>query len=87
MLVMRRKEAQWIEITHRSGDRIRVRVYNIRSRFRFPGQLDLAFDDSDHHFVIRRGERPRPKDQRVSRPAGEEAPYELATHEANGNSL
>ncbi len=54
MLVLRRKEGQWLEITHHSGDRLRIRVYNIRSRF--PGQLDLAFDDADHHFTIRRGE-------------------------------
>ena len=43
MLILRRKEGQWVEITHRSGDTIRLRVYNIRSRY--PGQLDIAFDD------------------------------------------
>jgi sRNA-binding carbon storage regulator CsrA len=55
MLVMRRKEGQWIQITHSSGDRIRIRVYNIRSRY--PGHLDLAFNDPAHQFTIRRGER------------------------------
>ncbi len=55
MLVLRRKEGQWVEITHKSGDVIRVRVYNIRTRF--PGQLDLAFDDDAHNFDIQRPER------------------------------
>jgi hypothetical protein len=55
MLILRRKEGQWVEITHRSGDVIRVRVYNIRARA--PGQLDLAFDDDDRNFVILRPER------------------------------
>ena len=57
MLVLRRKEGQWVEITHRTGDRIRVRVYNIRGRF--SGQLDMAFADPDHQFVIERCERSR----------------------------
>jgi Global regulator protein family len=56
MLVLRRKEGQWIEIAHKSGDTIRIRVYNIRSRF--PGQLDLAFDDAARNFEVRRPERP-----------------------------
>lgn len=55
MLILRRKEGQWIEITHRSGDKIRVRVCNIRARY--PGQLDLVLDDPDHHFMIQRAER------------------------------
>ena len=48
MLILRRKEGQWVEITHKSGDTIRLRVYNIRTRY--PGQLDLAFDDDDAQF-------------------------------------
>lgn len=55
MLVLRRKEGQWVEITHKSGDTIRVRVYHIRTRF--TGQLDMAFDDEDHNFLIQRPER------------------------------
>lgn len=55
MLILRRKEGQWVEITHRSGDTIRIRVYNIRARY--PGQLDLAFDDSERNFAIQRPER------------------------------
>ncbi|MFO0949858.1 MAG: hypothetical protein U0835_01640 [Isosphaeraceae bacterium] len=60
MLILRRKEGQWLEIRHRSGDVIRVRVCNIRARF--PGQLDLALDDPAHNFEIHRPERaPRPE--------------------------
>jgi hypothetical protein len=55
MLVLRRKEGQWVEIRHHSGDTIRVRVYNIRSRA--PGQLDLAFDDDARNFQVQRPER------------------------------
>ena len=55
MLILRRKEGQWVEITHKSGDVIRVRVYNIRARY--PGQLDLAFDDDARNFAIQRPER------------------------------
>jgi Global regulator protein family len=64
MLVLRRKEGQWIEITHPSGDRVRIRVYNIRSGF--PGHLDLAFDDAEHHYTIRRGEHAVPCDHGLS---------------------
>ncbi len=55
MLVLRRKEGQWVEITHKSGDKVRVRVCNIRARY--PGQLDLAFDDEARNFAIQRPER------------------------------
>ena len=40
MLVLKRREGQWIEIHHRSGDSIRIRVYNIWARSE--GQVDLA---------------------------------------------
>lgn len=55
MLILRRKEGQWVEITHKSGDVIRVRVCNVRSRY--PGQVDLALDDAAHNFIIQRPER------------------------------
>lgn len=56
MLVLKRKEGQQIEITHSgSGDVIRFRVYNIRSRF--PGQLDIAFEDDARNFKVERPER------------------------------
>ncbi len=55
MLVLKRKEGQWVEITHKSGDKIRIRVYRIREGF--PSQLDLAFDDEARNFEIQRPER------------------------------
>jgi hypothetical protein len=57
MLVLRRHEGQWVELTHRSGDQIWIRVYNLRRGY--PGQLDMAFDDPDSCFNVQRGERPR----------------------------
>jgi hypothetical protein len=62
MLILRRKEGQWVEITHRSGDTIRLRVCNIRSRA--SGQLDIAFEDVERNFAIERLERA------ATRPAG-----------------
>jgi hypothetical protein len=58
MLILRRKEGQWVEVRHRSGDLLRIRVYNIRSRF--PGQLDMAFEDDARNFAIERPERNAP---------------------------
>jgi hypothetical protein len=55
MLILRRKEGQWIEITHRSGDTIRVRVCNMRGRS--GPQVNLAFEDDSHNFTIERPER------------------------------
>lgn len=55
MLVLKRKEGQWVEITHKSGDKLRVRVFRIREGF--PSQLDLAFDDDERNFEIQRPER------------------------------
>lgn len=54
MLVLRRKEGQWLEVTHaKSGDRMRIRVYNIIDS----GQVDLAFDDDARNFTMNRPER------------------------------
>ena len=59
MLVLKRKEGQWVDIIHRNGDVLRIRVYRIREGY--PGQLDLAFDDEARNFEIQRPERkPRP---------------------------
>jgi hypothetical protein len=74
MLILRRKEGQWVEITHRSGDTIRLRVYNIRSRY--PGQLDIASDDDARNFAIQRPERTGPN------PYAELAPVEATSEEA-----
>lgn len=55
MLVLKRKEGQWIEVTHRSGDVLRLRVYNIACDS--SGRANLAFDDPDRNFDIQRPER------------------------------
>ncbi|RUL87249.1 hypothetical protein [Tautonia sociabilis] len=57
MLVLKRKEGQWVEIIHRSGDVIRLRVYDIQSSPGSPSRANLAFDDSARNFEIRRPER------------------------------
>ena len=58
MLVLKRKEGQWVEIIHKNGDKLRIRVYRIREGY--PSQLDLAFDDEERNFEIQRPER-RPR--------------------------
>ena len=55
MLVLKRKDNQWIQITHRSGDVIRFRVYDISGGP--PGRITLAFDDDARNFDIQRPER------------------------------
>lgn len=55
MLVLKRKEGQWVEIQHRSGDLLRLRVYEIYGGA--PGRVNLAFEDQPRHFEIRRPER------------------------------
>lgn len=53
MLVLRRTEGQWIEVTHRSGERLRFRTYGLHE-----GRVQLAFDDPERNFAIQRSERP-----------------------------
>jgi hypothetical protein len=55
VLVLRRKEGQWIDIVHKNGDKLRVRVYRIKEGY--PSQLDMAFDDEARNFEIQRPER------------------------------
>lgn len=55
MLVLKRREGQWLEVTHRSGDVLRMRFYRIEGGP--PGRLDIAFDDAPRHFEIHRPER------------------------------
>jgi hypothetical protein len=57
MLVLRRKEGQWLKITHKSGDVLWVRTCNIKPNF--PGRLNLLLDDDAHNFAIERPERSR----------------------------
>lgn len=52
MLVLKRKNNQWVELTHRSGDTIRIRVQNVSGN-----RLDLVFDDPLRNFAIERPER------------------------------
>lgn len=62
MLVLMRKEGEYVEITHTSGDVLRVHVRDIRGDSPGRGRLNLAFDDEPHNFAIRRPERPvRPR--------------------------
>jgi hypothetical protein len=72
MLVLRRTEGQWVEITHRSGDRMRIRVYNINGRPR--AQLDVAFDDAAGDFRIERPERSSPRPMNPAREARRRTP-------------
>lgn len=55
MLVLRRTDGQWVEVTHRSGDVLRIRVYGVCDRP--PGTAHLAFDDPPRNFAIERPER------------------------------
>lgn len=56
MLVLRRRDGQWIEIeSAATGHVLRVRVY--RRPGDRPEWVNMAFDDADHHFLIRRPER------------------------------
>jgi hypothetical protein len=54
---LKRKEGQWVEIIHRSGDVIRLRVYDIQAAAGVPSRTNLAFDDAARNFEIRRPER------------------------------
>lgn len=59
MLVLRRTEGQWVEVTHEgSGDVLRIKVYDLRGTIPAkPGQAHLAFDDEARNFTIARPER------------------------------
>jgi hypothetical protein len=59
MMIIRRTEGQWIEITHWTGDVVRVRVCEITPGS--PGHLNLAFDDDDRNFEIVKPERRKAK--------------------------
>lgn len=57
MLVLRRGDGQWTEVTHAGGDVLRVRVCNVRPGH--PGRVELVFDDPARNFRIERPERTR----------------------------
>ena len=67
MLVLKRKDGQWVEVTHRSGDVMRIRVSKIRPGFQ--PQLDLAFEDDARNFMIQRPERKTRIDEGVPPPS------------------
>jgi sRNA-binding carbon storage regulator CsrA len=52
VLVLKRKEGQWTEVLHRSGDLIRIRVSQVDC-----GVVNLVFDDPRRNFEITRPER------------------------------
>jgi hypothetical protein len=56
MLVLRRRDGDWVEIVHKSGDVLRVRVYDL---VRVAGCAHLAFDDAPRNFTVLRPERAR----------------------------
>lgn len=58
MLVLGRYESEWVEITHKSGDRLMVRVNRIHSSQQaHNAKVSLAFDDPNRNFEIERPER------------------------------
>lgn len=58
MLVLRRKEGQWVEITHKAtGQVLRIGVARVRGYNQATGTLDLLCDDAAHNFDIQRAER------------------------------
>jgi hypothetical protein len=60
MLVQKRYEGQWLELTHRSGDVIRILARDIRGRAPGePARVDLVCDDPARNFEIRRPEARR----------------------------
>jgi hypothetical protein len=71
MFVIRRSDGQWVEITHRSGDVLRLRVYGLSNPH--PGRVQLAFEDAARNFRIERPERT------AAAPAG--VTREIATRE------
>lgn len=53
MLVVKHIEGQWVEIKHRSGDVIMVRIYDIVGR-QDSSQATVAFHDPKRIFEVER---------------------------------
>lgn len=68
MLVLRRNEGQWVEVTHKSGDTLRFRVYDLGHEG--GRRAHLAFDDPARNFSIQRPERR----ERIESPAEPTSP-------------
>lgn len=56
MLVLRRKEGQDTFITDKEGNVLRIRVYDIAGGGNKTGRVNLAFDDPERNFEIKRPE-------------------------------
>lgn len=59
MLVLRRNDGEWVEITHHSGEVIRIRIYDLHAGNAREGVRPwcrVAFDDAPHNFRILREE-------------------------------
>lgn len=86
MLVLRRTEGQWVEVTHKSGDTLKFRVYDLCGET--PGRVHLAFEDAERNFEIQRPERrhrssePGPAYRRVDRATA--APTPVASRSVAG---
>ncbi len=76
MLVLKRKEGEWVDVVHRSGDVLRIRLYGIKGRQ--PGRANLAFDDPEHHFDIQRPERYAKAESPGEAQANQEGPIAAA---------
>ena len=59
MLVVTRRDGEWIEITHKSGDVLWIRTYQVERGT--PSTLKLGFDDEARNFEIHRPEAARLK--------------------------
>ena len=57
MLVLGRKAGQWLDITHKSGDVLRVRIDNLRLDENDRICFDMSLDDDARNFKIERPER------------------------------
>lgn len=65
MYIVRRKEGEWVEVTSRSGDVLRIAIGRpTRGERGRVGSAELVFDDPERRFEIRRPEAevvPRPE--------------------------
>lgn len=55
MLVLKRRDGQWVNIVHASGDVLRIRVQQVGIDGQ--GRVNLVFDDDAFRFTIERPER------------------------------
>jgi hypothetical protein len=63
MLILKRKKGQWLDITHSSGDVLRIRIHEIEDGH--PGYTELCFDDDERNFAIERPERKRQQEDKA----------------------